>query len=164
MGEKRNYNENKRRKNMKIAIGSDHAGYFLKEEIKSHLQNLGHLVIDVGTDNPNTKSDYPDFSKLVSKEIKENRAERGIVICGSGVGACIAANKIKGIRASVCHDIYSAHQGVEHDDMNVLCLGSKIIGSELAKEIVNAFLNAKFIPQDRYIRRLSKIKALEEEK
>ncbi|MGC8867426.1 MAG: ribose 5-phosphate isomerase B [Elusimicrobiales bacterium] len=149
---------------MKIAIGSDHAGYALKEELKSYLQKLGHSVIDVGTDNPNIKSDYPDFSRKVSEEIIEKRAERGIIICGSGVGACIAANKIKGIRACLCHDTYSAHQGVEHDDMNVICLGSKTIGNELAKEIIRAFIDAKFIPEERYIRRLLKIKAIEEGK
>lgn len=147
----------------KVVIGSDHAGYYLKEEIKDFLKLNGLDVIDVGTDNPNNKVDYPDFAKKLAQEMKLNKVEKGILICGSGVGACIAANKIKGIRASVCHDVYSAHQGVEHDDMNVLCLGAKIIGTELAKEIVQAFLNAKFVNEERYIRRLNKIKQIEGE-
>lgn len=149
---------------MKIAIGSDHAGYHLKCILANYLKSKGHTLIDVGTDNPEVKSDYPDFAKKVSYEILSGRAERGILICGSGVGAAIAANKIKGIRASVCHDTYSAHQGVEHDDMNVLCIGAKIIGENLAIEITEAFLNAKFIEEERYIRRLNKIKAIEEER
>ncbi|MCX7905236.1 MAG: ribose 5-phosphate isomerase B [Elusimicrobiales bacterium] len=149
---------------MKIAIGSDHAGYNLKKTIIEFLKLKGHSVIDVGTNNPDIKSDYPDFAKKVSNEIISKNAERGIIICGSGVGACIAANKIKGIRASVCHDTYSAHQGVEHDNMNVLCMGAKVIGSQLACEIVDAFINAKFIEEERYIRRLNKIKLIEEEK
>ena len=149
---------------MNIAIGSDHAGYYLKKTISDYLKSKGHNVIDVGTQNPEISSDYPDFAKRVSQEILSKRAERGIVICGSGVGAAIAANKIKGIRAAVCHDTYSAHQGVEHDDMNVLCLGSKIIGENLAIEIVERFINAKFIEEERYIRRLDKVKKLEEER
>ncbi|MCX7641583.1 MAG: ribose 5-phosphate isomerase B [Elusimicrobiales bacterium] len=149
---------------MKIALGNDHAGYELKKTILDFLKSKGYTVIDVGTNNPKTKSDYPDFAKKVAKKILSGNAEKGIIICGSGVGASIAANKIKGIRASVCHDTYSAHQGVEHDDMNVLCMGAKIIGSNLALEIVERFIKAKFIPEKRYIRRLNKIKFIEEEK
>lgn len=147
---------------MKVVIGSDHAGYHLKKELIDFLNNKGFEVIDVGTDNPDIKVDYPDFAKKLSEEMLKNEIKKGILICGSGVGACIAANKIKGIRASICHDVYSAHQGVEHDDMNVLCIGAKIIGSELAKEIVLSFLNAKFIEEERYIRRLNKVKKIEE--
>lgn len=149
---------------MTIAIGSDHAGYHLKKIVIDYLKSKGYNVVDVGTDNPQIKSDYPDFAKKVSEEILSGNAEKGIVICGSGVGAAIAANKIKGIRASVCHDTYSAHQGVEHDDMNVLCMGAKIIGENLAIEIIEVFLKAKFIKEERYIRRLNKIKAIEEGK
>lgn len=148
---------------MKIAIASDHAGYYLKQELINYLKNLNYEVIDLGTDNPAIKSDYPDYARKIAIEIINKKAERGILICGSGVGACIAANKVKGIRACVCHDSYSAHQGVEHDDMNVLCMGAKIIGTELAKEIVTSFINAKLIKEERYLRRLEKIKKIEEE-
>lgn len=147
---------------MKVVIGSDHAGYYLKKEIIEFLKSKNFDVIDVGTDNPTIKVDYPDFAKKLANEMISNKISKGILICGSGVGACIAANKIKGIRASICHDVYSAHQGVEHDDMNVLCMGAKIIGSELAKEIVISFINAKFIEEERYIRRLNKVKQIEE--
>jgi len=149
---------------MKIAIGSDHAGFILKTKIISFLKNNGFDIIDVGTNNSDTSVDYPDFAKEVSLKIVKGEAEKGIIICGSGVGASIAANKIKGIRAAICHDTYSAHQGVEHDDMNVLCLGERIIGEELAKEIVLSFLKAKFSNEERHIRRLNKIKKLEEER
>jgi len=149
---------------MKIAIGSDHAGYTLKSKIVLFLKEKGFEIIDVGTDNENTSVDYPDFAKEVSIKIINNEAEKGIIICGSGVGASVAANKIKGIRASVCHDTYSAHQGVEHDNMNVLCLGGRIVGEELAKEIVISFLNANFSGEERHIRRLNKVKDLEEGK
>jgi ribose 5-phosphate isomerase B len=149
---------------MKIAIGSDHAGFILKTKIISFLKNNGFDIIDVGTNNSETSVDYPDFAKEVSLKIVKGEAEKGIIICGSGVGASIAANKIKGIRAAICHDTYSAHQGVEHDDMNVLCLGGRIIGEELAKEIVLSFLKAKFSNEERHIRRLNKIKKLEEER
>ena len=149
---------------MKIAIGSDHAGFILKTKIISFLKNNGFDIIDVGTNNSETSVDYPDFAKEVSLKIVKGEAEKGIIICGSGIGASIAANKIKGIRAAICHDTYSAHQGVEHDDMNVLCLGGRIIGEELAKEIVLSFLKAKFSNEERHIRRLNKIKKLEEER
>ncbi|MEF3280750.1 MAG: ribose 5-phosphate isomerase B [Elusimicrobiota bacterium] len=146
---------------MKIAIGSDHAGYKLKEILINFLKEQGFKVIDVGTDNEKKRVDYPDFAVKVSKKIQAKEADRGIIICGSGVGASISANKLKGIRAGLCHDTYSAHQGVEHDDMNVICLGARIIGEELAKEIVLTFIKAKFSNEERYIRRLNKIKKIE---
>ncbi|SRR5713226_2731839 len=146
---------------MKIAIGSDHAGFELKENIGALLRELGHQAIDLGTHNKEPV-DYPDYAEKVGLALRENRAERGIVICGSGVGAAVAANKIGGIRAGLCHDSYSAHQGVEHDDMNVLVLGARVIGVELARELVRVFLRASFIGEERYRRRLAKVKALEE--
>jgi RpiB/LacA/LacB family sugar-phosphate isomerase len=146
---------------MKIALGSDHAGFELKEKLKEFLRpRPGLELIDVGTHGPEAV-DYPDFAKAVGLAILEGKAERGILICGSGVGASIAANKLKGIRAGLCHDVYSAHQGVEHDDMNVLVLGSRIIGPSLAQDLVDAFLKAKFTAEERHQRRLGKIKALE---
>ncbi|MBP7796353.1 MAG: ribose 5-phosphate isomerase B [Elusimicrobiales bacterium] len=147
---------------MKVAIGSDHAGYELKNTIIKFLTDKKIETIDVGTDRSDISVDYPDFAQKVSEKILNSDAIRGIIICGSGIGASIAANKIKGIRAGVCHDTYSAHQGVEHDDMNVLCLGSRIVGEELAKEIVISFLNASFSNEERHIRRLNKIKRIEE--
>lgn len=149
---------------MKIGIGSDHAGYYLKEDLKKFLEEEGFEVVDFGTNDPSVRSDYPDIAAIVSKAVVKGEVYRGIIICGSGVGACIAANKIRGIRAGLCHDTYSAHQGVEHDDMNVLCLGARIIGVELAKEIVKTFLRSSFVPQERYIKRLEKVKKLEEER
>lgn len=148
---------------MKIAIGSDHAGYELKKLIVDFLKAQKIEVIDVGTYDNTKKVDYPDFASKVCKKILNSIAERGIIICGSGVGASIAANKFNGIRAGLCHDTYSAHQGVEHDDMNVLCLGARIIGSELAKELVNAFINANFSNEERHIKRLKKIRKIEED-
>ena len=145
---------------MKIAVACDHAGYHLKETIINTIKLAGHDVIDLGT-HSTASVDYPDFALKLGKSIQNNNAERGVLICGSGVGACIAANKIKGVYAAICHDTYSAHQGVEHDDMNVLCLGSRIIGQELAKEIVKAFLNAAFSSDERHLRRVSKYKQLE---
>lgn len=149
---------------MKISIGSDHAGYNLKKIISDFLKNKGQEIIDVGTTSSEKSVDYPDFAKAVALNVAEGKSERGIIICGSGVGASIAANKIKNIRAGLCHDTYSAHQGVEHDDMNVLCLGARIVGEELAKEIVSAFLSAKFSYEERHMRRLEKIKKMEEER
>jgi len=146
---------------MKIAIASDHAGFRLKAALIPHLVSLGHEIADVGTDTPDKSVDYPDFAAKASREILAGRAVRAIVVCGSGVGACIAANKIPGIRAGLCHDTYSAHQGVEHDDMNVLCLGARIIGEALAFEITSAFLAAGFSGEERHRRRLDKITALE---
>jgi ribose 5-phosphate isomerase B len=146
---------------MKIAIASDHAGYPLKASLLPYLRNLGHDVADLGTDSPDRAVDYPDFAAAAAKEVLAGRAERAIVVCGSGVGACVAANKIKGIRAGLCHDTYSAHQAVEHDDINVLCLGSRIIGQSLAFEIAAAFIKARFSGEARHARRLKKIEDLE---
>lgn len=148
---------------MKIAIAADHAGFPLKEEVRDHVRKLGHEVNDLGAFNTDP-SDYPDFAVLVGKELMASRAERGILICGSGVGVCIAANKMPGVRAGMCHDTYSAHQGVEHDEMNVLVLGARIIGSALAFECVEAYLNANFIAkEERFVRRLNKVKAIEKQ-
>lgn len=146
---------------MKIAIGSDHAGFQLKNLVGDLLRSLGHAVIDVGAFNENP-SDYPDFAVLVGNAVLEGKGERGILVCGSGVGVSVAANKIKGIRAAVCHDTYSAHQGVEHDDMNVLVLGSRVIGPKLAEDLVKAFLGANFTNEERHKRRLAKVKAIEQ--
>jgi ribose 5-phosphate isomerase B len=146
---------------MKLAIGADHAGYQLKEEVRGYLERLGHEVIDLGAFSTEP-SDYPDFAEAVGRKVALGGGERGILICGSGVGVCVAANKMPGIRACMCHDHYSAHQGVEHDDMNVLVLGARIIGQETAFEMVAAFLGARFQGQvERYTRRLNKVKAIE---
>jgi len=145
---------------MKIVIGSDHAGFQLKAAMGDLLRSLNLEVLDVGAFNENP-SDYPDFAEAVGRAILDRKAERGVLICGSGVGASVAANKLTGIRAAVCHDTYSAHQGVEHDDMNVLVLGSRIIGVKLAEDLVKAYLAAKFTNEDRHVRRLAKVKALE---
>ena len=146
---------------MKIVIGSDHAGFELKNAMGDVLRGLGHAVLDVGAFNENP-SDYPDFAEAVGRAVLDKKAERGVLICGSGVGASVAANKLVGIRAAVCHDTYSAHQGVEHDDMNVLVLGARVIGVELACELVNNFLAAKYTDEERHHRRVAKIKALEQ--
>src|SRR5215470_6508519 len=145
---------------MKLVIGSDHAGYELKVALGDFLRSLGHEVLDVGAFNQNP-SDYPDFAEAVGRKVLDGKAERGVLICGSGVGASVAANKLPGIRAGMCHDTYSAHQGVEHDDINVLVLGSRVIGVMLAQDLVRAFLAAKFTNEDRHLRRLGKVKALE---
>lgn len=145
---------------MKIAIASDHAGFPLKNTVIEAVQAAGHEPLDLGA-HSTASVDYPDFAERVGQAILEKRAERGVLVCGSGVGACIAANKIKGIYAGVCHDTYSAHQGVEHDDMNVLCLGARIIGPSLAQEIVGAFLSARFSAEERHIRRVLKVRKLE---
>lgn len=148
---------------MKIAIASDHAGFPLKEEVREYVAKLGHEVHDLGAYNTDP-SDYPDFAVLVGKELMAGTAERGILICGSGVGVCIAANKMPGVRAGMCHDTYSAHQGVEHDQMNVLVLGARIIGSALAFECVESYLKANFIAtEERFVRRLNKVKAIEKQ-
>jgi ribose 5-phosphate isomerase B len=146
---------------MKIAIAADHAGVPLNERVIAELQRLGHEVIDLGTHDPIQPDDYPDYAVALAREIVEGRAERGVLICGSGVGASVAANKIAGIRAGLAHDTYSAHQGVEHDDMNVLCLGARVVGPELALELVRAFANARFSGEQRHRRRLAKIVELE---
>lgn len=145
---------------MTVAIGSDHAGFLLKQELAGELRTAGHDVLDVGT-NSTEPVDYPDYAEALGLAIAEKRAERGVLICGSGVGASVAANKIPGIRAGLCHDSYSAHQGVEHDDMNVLVLGARVIGPALASELVRLFLEAHFLGLERFRRRLEKVKALE---
>ena len=145
---------------MKIVIGADHAGFQMKNAVGDLLRSLGHTVLDVGAFNENP-SDYPDFAVLVGNAVLEGKGERGILICGSGVGVSVAANKIKGIRAAVCHDTYSAHQGVEHDDMNVLVLGSRVIGPKLAEDLVKAYLGANFTNEERNKRRLAKVAAIE---
>lgn len=147
---------------MRLAIAADHAGFELKEYIFQQLRGSGHDVADLGTDRPDLPDDYPDYAESLGKEILSGNVERGILICGSGVGAAVAANKIHGIRAGLCHDIYSAHQGVEHDHMNVLVLGSRVIGPELARELVFGFLRARFSEEERHLRRLEKVKKLEE--
>ena len=148
---------------MKIAVGADHGGFLLKGVVAIFLKEKGHEVVDMGAFSLDPLDDYPESSRSVSETLLAGKAERGILICGSGVGASIAANKFPGIRAAVCHDTFSAHQGVEDDDMNVLCLGERIVGSELAKEIVARFVSAKFSGADRHIRRLSKVKVIEKE-
>jgi ribose 5-phosphate isomerase B len=146
---------------LRIALGGDHAGFPLKQVVSERLNTAAVLLTDCGT-NSKESCDYPDFAIAVAREIIQGRADRGIVVCGSGVGVSVAANKIPGIRAAVCHDTYSAHQGVEHDDMNVLCIGGRIIGSELAFEIIDSFLRARYVPQDRHARRLEKVLQIEQ--
>jgi RpiB/LacA/LacB family sugar-phosphate isomerase len=146
---------------MRLALGADHAGFELKEKVLALLAELGHQALDLGTHDLQPV-DYPDYAEAVGRAVIEGRAERGIVICGSGVGASVAANKVRGIRAGLCHDTYSAHQGVEHDDMNVLVLGSRVIGPELARELVRAFLAARFTNEERHRRRLAKVEAMEQ--
>ena len=146
---------------MKLVVGSDHAGFQLKNEMASLLKSLGHDVLDVGAYDERP-SDYPDFAEAVGLAVLDGRAERGVLICGSGVGASVAANKLVGIRAGMCHDTYSAHQGVEHDNMNVLVLGSRVVGVKLAEDLVKTFLGAQFTHEERHMRRLAKVKALEE--
>ncbi len=149
---------------MKVAVAFDHRGVKLREGILAELAALGHEAVDLGTDSPEPRIDYPDKAREVGEAIRGGDAERAILVCGSGVGASVAANKIAGIRAAVCHDTYSAHQGVEHDDMNVLCLGSEIIGAELSTELLRAFLAARFDGAERYVRRLEKIEEMEGER
>jgi RpiB/LacA/LacB family sugar-phosphate isomerase len=146
--------------NMHVAVASDHAGFWMKERVLEYLASLGHTVDDLGTRD--TKPvDYPDFAEAVATAILKKQVERAVLICGSGVGASVTANKFAGIRAGLCHDTYSAHQGVEHDHMNVLVLGGRIIGEELAHELVRAFVDAKESQEDRHLRRLAKIDAIE---
>ena len=146
---------------MKIAAAFDHRGVKLRERVLEEIVRAGHEPVDLGTDALEPKIDYPDKAQDIGEAIKAGAAERGVLVCGSGVGASIAACKIDGIRAAICHDTYSAHQGVEHDDMNVLCIGSEVIGAELAGELIRAFLGARFDGGERYVRRLEKIEALE---
>jgi RpiB/LacA/LacB family sugar-phosphate isomerase len=145
---------------MKVAVGSDHAGFHLKQEVAEALRKEGHEVLDVGTQST-APVDYPDFAEALGLAVREGRAERGVLICGSGVGAAVAANKLPGVRAAICHDTYSAHQGVEHDDMNVLVLGGRVVGNALAHELVRAYIGARYTGEERHARRLAKIKALE---
>ncbi|CAD74555.1 ribose 5-phosphate epimerase (pentose phosphate) [Rhodopirellula baltica SH 1] len=145
---------------IRLAVGGDHAGFALKQLVVERFGSQVTSLIDCGTDDE-TSCDYPDFAVEVAERINSGEADRGLLICGSGVGVSVAANKITGIRAAICHDTYSARQGVEHDDMNVLCIGGRIIGSELAFEIISSFLNAKYTPEERHQRRLDKILALE---
>jgi len=146
---------------MKITIGSDHAGFALKKVLIDHLQKSGHQLTDVGTDSTEPV-DYPDYAEAVARGVLHGGTERGILICGSGVGASVAANKIPGIRAGLCHDSYSAHQGVEHDNLNILVLGARVVADELAKDLCTIFLNARFTCEDRHQRRLAKIHAIEQ--
>ncbi len=145
---------------MIIAIAGDHAGFALKEWLRGKLEKEGHTVIDLGA-HDTTPSDYPDFARAVAEAVVSKRAERGILVCGSGVGATVAANKIRGIRAGLAHEPYSGHQGVEHDDMNVLCMGSRVIGPEVALETARAFLQARFSGEERHVRRLNKVLDIE---
>ena len=145
---------------MRVAVAADHAGYALKERLKTHLVARGHQVLDLGAHDP-APSDYPDHAEAVGRAVRDGRAERGILICGSGVGVAAAVNKIPGIRAGMCHDHYSAHQGVEHDEMNVLALGARVVGEALALEIADAFLAARFDAEERHVRRVAKLRALE---
>lgn len=146
---------------MKVAMGSDHAGFEMKELLKGFVEELGHEVHDVGTHSTDSV-DYPDYAEKLALAIRDGEAERGVLLCGSGVGASVAANKVPGVRAGICHDPYSAHQGVEHDDIQVLVLGARIIGSEVAKELVRAFLDARYTNEERHARRLAKVMAIEE--
>ena len=146
---------------MRIVLGADHAGFELKQNLAAFVRGLGHEVLDVGTDSA-AAVDYPDFAEKVGLAIRDGQAERGILICGSGVGASIAANKMSGVRAGLSHDCYSAHQGVEHDAMNVLILGSRVVGTELARDVAKTFLAASFTHEERHVRRLRKVELLEE--
>jgi RpiB/LacA/LacB family sugar-phosphate isomerase len=146
---------------VRIVVGSDHAGYSLKQEVAEALRREGHEVLDVGT-HSTQPSDYPDAAEALGLAVIDGRSERGVLICGSGVGASVAANKLPGVRAAICHDAYSAHQGVEHDDMNVLVLGGRIVGPALAQELVRAFVGARYTAEERHARRLGKVMALEQ--
>jgi ribose 5-phosphate isomerase B len=146
---------------MRVAVAFDHRGVKLRERVLEEVVRAGHEPVDLGTDAPEPRIDYPDKAREVGDAIRNGDAERAILVCGSGVGASVAASKLAGIRAAICHDTYSAHQGVEHDDMNVLCLGSEVVGGELTGELVRAFLGAKFDGGERYVRRLKKIEGME---
>ena len=146
---------------MHIALGADHAGFETKSGLAQWLRSLGHEILDLGAAKLDPSDDYPDFAQAVAQAVAAGKVERGLLLCGSGVGASVTANKVSGIRAGLCHDTYSAHQGVEHDDMNVLCLGTRVIGPELAREIIFAFVGATFSGEERHLRRLGKLKAVE---
>ena len=148
---------------MNVAVAFDHRGVRLRDAVLETLEADGHAVVDLGTDTDTPRIDYPDKAREIGEALKDGRAVRGVLVCGSGVGASVAASKIAGIRAAICHDTYSAHQGVEHDDMNVLCLGSEVIGPSLATELVRAFLGAQFDGGERYVKRLEKVAAMERE-
>ena len=148
---------------MRVAVAFDHRGVKLRERVLEELTELGHEAVDLGTDDAAVRIDYPDKARELGEAIRAGEAERGVLVCGSGVGASVAASKLDGIRAAICHDAYSAHQGVEHDDMNVLCLGSEIIGASVARELVAVFLAARFDGGDRYVARLEKVAAMEKE-
>jgi ribose 5-phosphate isomerase B len=147
---------------VKIAVASDHAGFPLKATVVGDLKAAGHEVVDLGTNDPSVPSDYPDVAEKVCEMVRAGTAERGIALCGSGVGVSVAANKFPGIRAGVCHDHYSAHQAVEHDDMNVLCVGARVVGEEVARDLVRAFVGARFTNETRHARRLAKVRGIEE--
>jgi ribose 5-phosphate isomerase B len=146
---------------MRVAVAFDHRGVKLRERVLRELAELGHDIVDLGVTDDSVRVDYPDKARETGEAIRSGDAERGLLICGSGVGASVAASKLPGIRAAICHDVYSAHQGVEHDDLNVLCLGSEVVGAELAADLVRTFLGARFGGGERYVRRLEKIKDLE---
>ena len=146
---------------MNIAVAGDHAGFELKNYLIADLRKQGHEILDLGAHEYNPHDDYPDFARAVAQAVASGQAERGVIICGSGVGTCVAANKVPGIRACPCHDTYSAHQGVEHDNMNILCLGARVVGVELATELVTTFLKARFSGGERHCRRLEKVLAIE---
>lgn len=148
---------------MRIAIGADHAGYIMKSHLTQTLRNLGHEVVDVGAHVSDPSDDYPDFAKALGEQVVTQKSDKGVLVCGSGVGASVAANKIRGIRASMCHDTYSAHQGVEHDNINVLCIGARIVGEALANELVKTFVSARFSGEERHQRRLNKVLAMEDD-
>lgn len=146
---------------MKIAIACDHGGFPLKQEVCQIVEAAGCEILDLGAYEYDRLDDYPEFARAAGEAIQKNQADRAIIICGSGLGACVAANKMVGVRAGVCHDTYSAHQGVEHDDVNALCLGARVVGVEVAREIVQSFLNARFSGEERHQRRLDKVLAIE---
>jgi ribose 5-phosphate isomerase B len=148
---------------MKIALAADHAGYGLKDAVADLLRSQGHEVLDLGAHQLDSADDYPDYARYVGQAIQHDQAKRGVLLCGSGIGACVAANKLRGIRAGVCHDTYSARQSVEHDDVNVLCIGARIVGPSVAEELVKAFVGANFSGDERHQRRLEKVKAIETE-
>jgi len=144
----------------RVAVGADHAGYRYKEVLADHLRGLGHDVIDLGTDGPQSV-DYPDYARAVAETVARGEVDRGLLVCGSAVGVCIVANKVPGVRAGICHETYSARQAVEHDDMNILCLGERVIGIEVAREVTTAFMNARFSNEERHRRRLEKLRTVE---
>jgi ribose 5-phosphate isomerase B len=146
---------------MKVAVAFDHRGVHLRGAVLELLRGDGHEIVDLGTDTDAVRIDYPDKAREIGEAVKQGGAERGVLVCGSGVGASVAASKMRGIRAAICHDVYSAHQGVEHDDMNILCLGSEVIGPSLAADLVRAFLGARFDGGERYVERLRKVEAME---